>query len=253
MSASKAFGGELLAQFAGLARLHADGWGTAWLDPETARVHALGAPTPIQADEELSALLAAPSRARMLYLRFASHGAPASPENIQPFLRDGVAFQHNGSISRAEALGLLSEGDRRHLHGTTDSEVYFAILRRKAAIEAAAPSGIEEIARGVGDIRRRFPTACLNAMLLTRSGLSVVHAAGTSPAPLDAFAQHGADLAALPPGHGQDYNVLRTTTTSAGARVVATTGVDQRGWAQLPAESVLAVTEDGVSGAQLRH
>lgn len=251
LSMAAAVGDDLLAQFAALSRLHADGWGTAWRDAATGAVLTAGAATPLDGPDEWAAALSAPSTARMVYLRFASRGAPPAPENVQPFRRDDAAFQHNGLVSpREDALALLGHEQRAELRGTTDSEVYFAVVRTSGHGVGAFgdPSGI---ARGVARLRAHFPAACLNAMLLTESGLRVVHAAGTARVPLAAFVDRGADVAALPPGHDDDYNTLRTTASPSGARIVATTGIDQEGWTRLADESVFVVTEDGVAGVRV--
>lgn len=250
MSSADALDDRLLAQFAALARLHADGWGTAWLDGSTGVVRSVAsADAPVGGAEWMDAL-AVPSTARMIYLRFASRGAAPAPENSQPFHRDSRAFQHNGLLSpREDLLDLLDLDERAALRGTTDSEAYFAVLRGFARGPAgwAAPT----IARGVARVRTRFYAACLNAMLLSESGLFVVHAPGTVPAPLGAFAARGADLDTLPPGHDEDYNTLRTTTRGGGVRLVATTGVDHRDWTRLDDESVFEIAHGGVVAARI--
>ncbi|WP_345801637.1 class II glutamine amidotransferase [Microbacterium sp. AZCO] len=245
-----AVGADVLAQFRALSRLHADGWGTAWLDPASRDVMTAGGRDAAGHSDEWETTLSRPSAARIVYLRFASGGAPASPENAQPFLRNGTAFQHNGLLApREDALALLTEEARSGLTGTTDSEAYFAVVR--GATGGGSLTTATELAHGVRLVRDAFPVACLNAMLLTPAGLFVVHAAGSAPVPLAAFARRGADMSNLPPGHDDDYNVLRTSVTLTGARVVATTGVDQSGWDVLDTESVLRVTPDAVIGTEV--
>jgi predicted glutamine amidotransferase len=254
VSAADALGDRLLSEFAALARLHADGWGTAWLDPLSGTVmYVAGAGSPVGGREWMAAL-AAPSSARMIYLRFASRGAPPSPENSQPFHRDGVAFQHNGLLApREELVDLVDPLERARLRGTTDSEAYFAVVRGSAGAIGHGHAGwsASRIAQGVAKVRTRFPAACLNAMLLSESGLGVVHAAGSAPVPRAAFADRGADLGSLPPGHDHDYNALLTATTGDGVQVVATTGIDQSGWTRLSADTVFEVTHDKIVGVAI--
>lgn len=254
LAVADALGDRLLAEFAALSRLHADGWGTAWLDPHSGAVECVvGANAPI-GGHQWAAALSEPSAARMIYLRFASHGAPASPENSQPFLRDQAAFQPNGLlVPRDELLDLLDPGERSRLRGTTDSEAYFSVVRASSRAARPIPArwSATTIARDVARVRSRFPAACLNAMLVTRSGLRVVHAAGTAPAPLAAFAGRGADLDSLPPGHDDDYNMLRMTSTGDGTRIVATTGVDQCGWTRLAENTVFEVAHDEIVGVAI--
>jgi predicted glutamine amidotransferase len=253
-SAAHALGDRLLSEFAALARLHADGWGTAWLDPDSGAVLCLAGADATVGGPAWTAALSAPSSARMVYLRFASRGAPAAPDNGQPFHRDGAAFQHNGLLApREDLLDLLDPAERSRLRGTTDSEAYFAVVRGSARTTEPgfAHWSASTIAHSVAQVRARFPAACLNAMLVTESGLRVVHAAGTARVPLEAFADRGTDLAALPPGHDDDYNALFTTATGDGVQIVATTGVDQRGWTPLSNDMVFEVTYDKIVGVAI--
>lgn len=240
----EARGDTLSADFADLARLHADGWGTAWIDAE-GEVEATGGVqtyVPGRLDD------AAASPARLLYLRFASKGSPALPENTQPFVRDGLAFQHNGLLAPREfALDLLAPAEVAELVGTTDSEVYFAVVRRhlRAADESDA-ARLAAVAAAANEVRAVYPEACLNAFVLDRTGLFVVHSAGRAATPLPAFAQRGFAPDSLPPGHGADYNTLRVMRGASGAHVVSTTGVDQTDWDPLPADSVVRIDAEGI-------
>jgi predicted glutamine amidotransferase len=240
----EAWGEGLLDAFADLARLHADGWGSAWVDADGDVVSAGG----VEAFDPADLAGAASSAARLLYLRFASKGSPALPENTQPFVRDGLAFQHNGLLApRDRALDLLAPGDVAELAGTTDSEVYFAIVRRH--LRAAGPdesARLAAIAAAVNAVRAAYPDACLNAFLLDAAGLFVVHSAGRAATPLQAFAARGFTPELLPSGHGPDYNTLRVVRAASGAFIVATTGVDQEGWEALPTDSVSRIAAAGI-------
>ena len=240
----EAWGEGLAAAFADLARLHADGWGSAWVDPNGDVVSAGG----VEAFEPGDLEGAEASPARLMYLRFASKGSPALPENTQPFLRDGLAFQHNGLLAPHDrALGLLAPADVAELVGATDSEIYFAIVRRH--LRAAGPAEADRlaaIAAAVNEVRAVYPDACLNAFLLDGSGAFVVHSAGGAATPLPAFAERGFTPESLPPGHGQDYNTLRVGRAASGAFVIATTGVDQEGWDALPIDSVSRIDSVGI-------
>ncbi len=244
LAPNEAWGADLIGAFADLARLHADGWGSAWIDSGRAVASAGG----VEAFEPGDLDGAAASIARIVYLRFASKGSPALPENTQPFVRDGLAFQHNGLLApRDLALGLLAPADVEQLVGTTDSEVYFAVVRRH--LRAAGPdesARLTAIAAAANEVRAVYPAACLNAFLLDDSGLFVVHSAGRAATPLPAFAGRGFTPDLLPPGHGPDYNTLRVVRATSGAFVVATTGVDQDGWGALPIDSVSRIDAAGI-------
>lgn len=240
----EAWGDELFESFADLARLHADGWGSAWIGPSGDLAGEGGVQHFVPSDLDG----AESSTARLLYLRFASKGSPALPENTQPFVRDGLAFQHNGLLApRDLSLHLLAPADVAELVGTTDSEVYFGVVRRHLrAAGPAEPERLAAIAAAVNEVRAVYPDACLHAFLLDTSGLYVVHSAGRAATPSAAFAERGFTPRALPPGHGPDYNALRVVRGASGAFVVATTGVDQAGWDVLPADTVSRIDAAGI-------
>lgn len=248
---ARAVGESVLAEFTDLARLHADGWGTAWRDVATGEVRTAGSATAAVGGEEWAHALAPASTSRMLYLRFASRGAPPAPENVQPFLRDGTAFQHNGLIApREDLVGLLTADGRRELHGTTDSEAYFTAIRH-AVRRAPGLDDATALAHAVARVRTMFAGACLNAMILTDATLMIIHAAGGTGAPLAAFARRGFEADALPPGHDDSYNALGTTVSGTGARIIATTGTDQATWTKLHDEFVFTVSPGGFARTEI--
>ena len=245
-----ALGPDRLRQFLALSRLHSDGWGTAWTDPQSGEVRVAGSATE-SASTGLPPQLDVGSAMRVSYLRFASRGAPPAPDNIQPFLRDGLAFAHNGLLApRDTALRLLSPTERRGLRGTTDSEIYFALVRRALGTALVADrihpaARLESLASAVAGLREGFPEACLNALLLAPDGLYVICSAGSAAPPLAAFAARGFGPERLPPGHDGSYNTMWTTVSSSGARLVTTTGIDLEGWQRLPADTVSLITAHG--------
>ncbi|PVW03816.1 hypothetical protein DEA06_10570 [Microbacterium sp. Gd 4-13] len=235
MTPHDALGATLLSAFLDLATLHSDGWGYARADASDHPPHLLTGLTPAR-----DAPLVESSAVSLLYLRFASAGAAVAPENLQPFVAEGIAFAHNGALTpRTLALDALTDRERAGLRGTTDSEVYFALVRR--ALRSLSPTE-SAVAAAAADVRALYPSACLNAMLIVDGALVVVHSRGTVEPPLAAFARRGVAADDLPPGHGDDYNALATTVLPTGARVVATSGVDTTGW-QLLAENAVHVFE----------
>jgi predicted glutamine amidotransferase len=239
-----AVGERVLAEFGAAARLHADGWGTARRSEAGGRGVVTASVDPDAYDDAAARTLrlAAPARAGLLYLRFASRGAAVSHENVQPFLLSGVAFQHNGAlVPRERIVAGLTDAERDALRGTTDSEVYFA----RALRHGIHHHPVRAVATAAREVRALFPEACLNAFVLHPLGLFVVHSPGTAALPIESFARRGFSAADLPVGHDERYNVLSRTVTSTGATVVATTGVDQRGWEPLPADTVNAIAPAG--------
>ncbi|MGE4427335.1 MAG: class II glutamine amidotransferase [Solirubrobacteraceae bacterium] len=243
LTPAEALGEELLGSFVALADLHRDGWGHAWTgDGPGASVTARTGLDP--AREGLSDARLPRATVGLSYLRFASAGAAVVRENLQPFVADGMAFGHNGALAPPDlAVAELSDDERSALRGTTDSEVYFALLRRGLR-DGSAP--IEQrVAGGVPAVRALYPEACLNGMLIAHGALVVVHAGGTVRPPLHRFAERGFDRETLPRGHDDGYNVLWTTVRESGARVVATTGVDTTTWQRLEDDTVYVFSAEG--------
>ncbi|MCW4385376.1 class II glutamine amidotransferase [Salinibacterium sp. SYSU T00001] len=242
LSAEAALGRETLASFLALASLHRDGWGHACAEASADPPAVTTGLSP--AREALPPVAATPTRVSLMYLRFASSGSAVSPENLQPFARSGAAFAHNGAlVPKTRAEERLSVEERQALRGTTDSEVYFALLLRELR-ETGHP--IERaLARAASRMRGLYPEACLNALLVTEGSLYAIHSAGTVAPPLAAFAARGVEGAQLPPGHDAGYNVLHTAVLESGARAVATTGIDTTGWQPLDPDTVFAFTPEG--------
>ncbi|MBT9606279.1 MAG: class II glutamine amidotransferase [Microbacterium sp.] len=247
-NAATALGPEVLASFSALARVHADGWGTAWRGADGVSAH-------VVADrratlDDLARAVPAPTSAALLYLRFGSSGTGATEAEAQPFVCGHVAFQHNGALAPPERLrAALTAEERASLRGSNDSELYFARVCR--ALTSAEHVDSRAVADTVAAVRALYPDACLNALLLTPTALVAVHSSAGRPAPLAAFAARGLDVTNLPPGHGDGYNRLFTRRTAAGTRLVATTGIPLEGWAPLPEETVSIVTPEGLASVPI--
>jgi predicted glutamine amidotransferase len=158
-----------LAEFTELSRLHADGWGIAWYDgnQELQTLRSQGAA--YQDDEYAEAVAGIATTGAALHLRWATPGLPVQPGNTHPFVHDGVAFAHNGSIwPRDGLLALLNETPE--LEGTTDSELYLlALLQRVGKL------GFDEGLRAtIADITAELTPSSLNAMLLSDGALTAL-------------------------------------------------------------------------------
>lgn len=231
-------GGAQLDRFTALAALHGDGWGSGWVtEPgqapsieRTANSAALD-PEYRRTVDDTSAV------ARILHLRWATEGFRVEAANTHPFGADGLAFAHNGSISPGDPLdALLRPSTHAGLVGDTDSERYFGLIRQELAdrSDGLAPASV----RAASALRLRYPHASLNALLLSRDELVVVHANSQRGAPLD-------ELRALPggapPDHLSAYFLMRWLRTPDGSLVFASSGMHARGWEPLPEESVTTV------------
>ena len=234
-------GEEQVALFRDMGRLHRDGWGTAWLDPAPHDLalrtfRAMGMPD----DAEFAALVEAPpSVARVAHLRWATDGMAISERNSHPFVADGIALAHNGTISpRADLDDLLKPELRSSLLGTTDSERYLALVRQELRETGDVP---EAVARAVTKMRHEFPLASLNAMVLTADLLVVVHASLDSPVPLDEMRARGVRDEELPRGHVDDYFQMYWQRGPRGSVLFSSTGLDNDGWEPMPPESVTSI------------
>lgn len=231
-------GGEQRRVFADMARLHRDGWGTAWRDAEG--VHGAARPTGAVGDPALDAVLAAdPVAARIVHLRLATRGMERSAANTHPFVADGMAFAHNGSLEPTGPIErLISARHRAALTGTTDSERYFAAVR--TAIDAGL-TPLDATIATVAALRQAYPRRSLNALLLTGRELIAVHASEGVPIPHDEFAASGIPAPQLPRHHADAYYLMRMRRSGDGSIVFASSGLDIAGWEALPAESVTRV------------
>ncbi len=229
-------GAEQVALFRDMGRLHRDGWGTAWLDPALRTYRATGLPD----DAEFAALVEAPpSVARVAHLRWATEGMATSEHNSHPFVADGIALAHNGTISpRADLDELLKPELRSSLLGTTDSERYLALVRQELRETGDVPAAV---GRAVTKMRHEFPLASLNAMVLTADLLVVVHASLDSLVPLDEMRARGIRDEELPRGHVDDYFQMYWQRGPRGSVLFSSTGLDNDGWEPMPPESVTTI------------
>ncbi len=239
MSVADLLAPEELAALAALSRFHADGWGIAagaevlrrstapaWHDPDFER--------------HLGATRCA---AGILHLRRASTGYAVASENTHPFVREGWAFAHNGTIAGEAGLDSLLEprwAARRR--GSTDSERYFlAFLQR---LEASGEV-LAAMRSTVSGIRSACGANGLNAVACSEGWLVAVQAsAGAAPTLgglLELMGERVADPGTgISPEHLADYFGLRYRLVGESV-VVASTGAPGASWSRLTEDSVLVV------------
>ncbi|TIC79275.1 class II glutamine amidotransferase [Nocardioides sp. GY 10127] len=239
-----------LTELTDLARLHGDGWGMAaggaGLEPSV-QVSALPANTDAQFG---AAVHTGASTASVVHLRWATSGMRVEPQNSHPFTAQGIAFAHNGSLRPVETLDtLLTDAERAALHGTTDSERYFMLVRRH---RASSPDLGTAVLAAVAELRAHFPVSSLNALVLDEHQLVAVHASATAVLPADDLDEM--QSACMPAEHVEDYFGLRLRHGADGSVVIGSTGFGsaesadpaqggqwQGGWEQLEPESVTVV------------
>jgi predicted glutamine amidotransferase len=227
-----------LERMLSLARLHGDGWGWAGTadqgEQPVVRKSAFSAASDPGFDEAITT----PAHAAMVHLRWATSGLPVAERNAHPFFADGIAFEHNGSltpVSRVRAL--LAPETLATLRGDTDSEMYFGLVRERIAKGIGLRDAVAHAARRLRDA---FPLASLNAIALDATHMVVVRASARSvlsDADLDELALHPH----LPEEHNEDYFALRWKRLGDGTLLVGSTGVAEYDWDALPPESVTSI------------
>lgn len=239
-TARRELGHDGMESLLSMARLHGDGWGWAGVtepgsDPD-ARRSARSAIGDAQFDQAMDA----ECRAAIVHLRWATAGLPVLDCNAHPFEADGVAFCHNGTVKPLDRLqSLLSPASVAALTGTTDSEMYFALIREQVA---EGLSLHEATTRVAAMLRELFPLASLNALLLDGDELIVVHASATSILTEHDLSRLAPLADVLPSEHNEDYFALRWREGADGTITVGSTGVAGDGWTPLPAESVTSIS-----------
>lgn len=230
--------------FQHMTRVHSDGWGTAWLaagpgedEPE---VESLRISTPGQNDPVLTTILReTPSTARIVHLRLGTDTFKRTKHNTHPFVTDGVAFAHNGTIVPVDRFHrLLEPASYAGVSGDTDSELYFALVRQYARRLGSLGRGLVE---AVAVLREEFPDASLNATVLSDRELLVVRASSTACMTEEIFGELGVDVGDLPIDHTEEYYRMKMLRRADGTTVFASSGIDQRDWTEIPDDTVTRV------------
>lgn len=126
------------------ARLNADGYGVAWQQAD-GRMGRYTQPMAAWNDLNLPSLADALTSPMWLgNVRSATPGQTVHAINTQPYAVDRLAMTHNGYLSglaqggRGRMLARLSDQIQADLHGTTDSEYLFALVRQALVDQATS-------------------------------------------------------------------------------------------------------------------
>lgn len=231
-------GADSCDEFQRLARIHGDGWGAMWLAPglggRSLRRFRSGHGGLL--DEDLTTALGVRAAyAGVAHLRMASVGV-VDVRNTHPFLDGAVGLAHNGSITPVRRLReLLDPVATTRLQGSTDSEAYLALVASRVRAGATLPEAVWEI---VPRLRRLFPAVSLNAVLLDRRHMVVVHSWAGAVIPVEEFHGRLVPGETMPPHHDAAYYRLGRRRLPDGAVMVASSGLEADGWAEVPPESV---------------
>lgn len=225
------------ADWQAMGILHDDGWGTAWLhEGQVHRIRDAAAGT--DNPDLTAALTRTPARARVTHLRLATEGMANQESNTHPFLTEGIAFAHNGSVKPVEKLRSMADPTEvEAVGGTTDSAIIFAlILERVHGGESllAATTGVVEM------VRSQFPTAAINLLLLDSTQLIAAHANEGAVPPHEDFDSSGLG-SRLPRDHRDHYFQLSWTRRPDGAFALSSSGLDTAGWTRMAQHTAVHV------------
>ncbi|QOJ78764.1 class II glutamine amidotransferase [Infirmifilum lucidum] len=134
-----------------LSQIHNDGWGVAWTSSAGWELYKEGVAL-YKSENARKVLQQVNSMLAIAHIRKASpEFGEVNYENTHPFVADGWAFAHNGTVrSYSELRRLL--GDRAsRLQGKTDSEAFFHLIL-KFVEEARDP--VEGVALAVSEVDR---------------------------------------------------------------------------------------------------
>jgi predicted glutamine amidotransferase len=239
IAVADAVGDDVLKDFVALTKVHRDGWGVATVGHrgEAPEVQ-VSAGTALDDRAFGAATHDVRSAATVVHLRWATSGLAVEPQNSHPFVANGLAMAHNGSIKPMGPLDdLLEPAMAATLNGTTDSERYFAVIRQ---YRCTTTTLAEAVRLAVAQLRQLYPEASLNALVLGEDQLIVVHAHARSRLVDEDIEEITA--AELPAEHLEDYFALRLARPDDHTLVIGSTGFGNLAWEPLPPECVAAVS-----------
>lgn len=212
-----------------LGRLHADGWGTAWL--QNGQIERIRSAEPGLRDPVLSQALAhEPTRARIAHLRLATEGLARTLNNAHPFVTDRFTLAHNGSIRPIELfLKLVTPEELERHGGNSDSAVLVALINRRLN---AGRNLFDAVTSTVEFVAERFPCSAINLLVMSDEELIAVHANQDAPLPTDEFdeANLGDDL---PIDHIEHYYRLSYKRDNFGTVAFTSSGIDRAEWTEM--------------------
>lgn len=261
-TASDLIGDEECRQWQNLGRLHADGWGTAWIRPEAdslesarpqettsgtfdtgpdaqdtvsggGRLERYRTPHEGADDTHLTEVLTRrPTNGRITHLRMATTGLADLTENTHPFLAENIAMAHNGSVHPIERLReFVTPAEIERIGGTTDSAIIFALILRR--LGEGEPL-FDTVVATVRMLRTDFDHPGINLLLLTSAEMIVVHDTAGTPIPyLDGD---------LPPDHHDHYYRMSWQRFAGGATIVSSSGLEHKGWSLIEQRTAMRLT-----------
>lgn len=206
--------------------VNVDGTGVAWWPGDDPTPLRYVTTSPPWADPNLPALAARlTGRTVLAAVRGATPGIGFGPDLVAPFVRDGLAFTHNGWIGgfRSDVAPTLVRALPDDLLGATvalsDSTVVFHLV-------LAHHRQHDDLPRAVADALRQVAAAC--------------RAAG-QPATLNVVVTDGAQAVATRASCGLAGNSLYVRTRDTGRLDIASEPLDDDGWDPVPDDALVHV------------
>jgi glutamine amidotransferase len=141
-------------------RFNADGFGVAWYDPARQREPArYRNPMPMWTDRSFASIAKVIASQTILgAVRSASPGLSVDESNTHPFVSGAWSFTHNGSVDAfLEGAGVklrkqVSDDRLAGIHGSTDSELLFALTLDRLDAGASAAGAVADTVARVDDV-----------------------------------------------------------------------------------------------------
>lgn len=220
--------GHDLQTFHDLGRIHHDGWGIASWDGQRARVH--HDPEPVMESASFWPMVDALTTDQSIFhLRLATEGLAVREENCHPFIDGNVCFAHNGQFSKTpEILAEVVDSCDYRPRGTTDSELYFALILRNHSRGLAWPEAILDAARTILALVPAGQVWALDCMLGTEEALY-------------AFSLAFPELVPDRPEGYYDLHFLASTDAEGRSLRISSQGPESPRWTLLTQRTVLRI------------
>ena len=213
--------------------INVDGTGVAWWPDDGSEPLRYATSNPPWSDPNLPGLAQALSgRTVLAAVRSATPGLPFGPDNVSPFVADGLAGVHNGWIGGfrdgvgRSLLTLLSDRRFGEMKAMNDSLVLFLLVAQRIEDEPGV-----SLADSVTSV-------------IQQTAKTVV-AAGEAGA-LNLVVASANEIVGAKTSVGFAVNSLYTRTTSAGSWIASEPLDDEPGWMTVPEHSLAVLTADGV-------
>ena len=220
--------------------INVDGTGAAWWPEDGSGPLRYVTSDPPWADPNLPGLAPYLRGTTMLAaVRSATPGMPYGPDNVAPFVADGLAGAHNGRIGGFRGslgrtlLGGLDDDRFGQLTAMNDSLALFLMVVQQIDGQAGAP-----LSDAV-------------TIVIQRTAKAVI-AAG-EVATLNLVVASSVEIVAVRTSAGDAINSLYTRTTAEGSWLASEPLDNDTGWASMPKHSLAVLTTSGIDIRPIEH